>query len=221
MQQVADDLWQLSLAPRQALNVYVVGDVLVDAGVERSGPKIVEALRGRDIKAHAITHAHSDHVGGSRHVCDALDIPCWAPERDADAAESGRLRTPESWAKPLLERGNTTPPVPVARRLREGDEIAGFRVLETPGHSVGHVALWREADRALVAGDVFFNISLLTLRYGLREPVRIFTVDPPRNRASMRRLAALQPEVAVFGHGPPVRDPGALRSFVDHKTSSS
>ena len=43
---------------------------------------------------------------------------------------------------------------PFDRRLREGDEVAGFTVLETPGHAPGHVAFWREADRVLILGDV-------------------------------------------------------------------
>ena len=108
----------------------------------------------------------------------------------------------------------TGPPHPVARRLREGDEVAGFTVLETPGHTRGHVAYWREADRTLVAGDVFFNVNPLTGRPGLRPPLDGFNEDTEANRESMRRLAALDPEVVVFGHGPPLRDRGALQRFV-------
>ena len=48
---------------------------------------------------------------------------------------------------------------PVARRLREGDEVARLRVLDAPGHSPGHIALWRESDRTLISGDVFFNLT--------------------------------------------------------------
>jgi hydroxyacylglutathione hydrolase len=107
-------------------------------------------------------------------------------------------------------------PVSVARALREGDDLGhGFTVLETPGHSAGHVAFWRESDRTLVLGDVFFNMHLLTTVPGLREPPRIFTTDPECNRDSARRLAALEPELALFGHGPPLRDPAALKAFAD------
>jgi hydroxyacylglutathione hydrolase len=98
--------------------------------------------------------------------------------------------------------------------LKEGDEVAGFQVLDTPGHSAGHVSFWRESDRVLVVGDVFFNNHILTTRRGLREPVRIFTVDPARNRESMRRLAELDPAVALFGHGPPLFEAGPkLKAF--------
>jgi glyoxylase-like metal-dependent hydrolase (beta-lactamase superfamily II) len=49
---------------------------------------------------------------------------------------------------------------------------------------------------------------------GLHEPPRILTRDPRRNRESARRLAALEPELALFGHGPPLHDPAALTAFV-------
>jgi glyoxylase-like metal-dependent hydrolase (beta-lactamase superfamily II) len=105
--------------------------------------------------------------------------------------------------------------VGVARSLREGDDLGhGFTVLETPGHSDGHVAFWRERDRTLVLGDVFLNLNVVTTVPGLHEPPRILTRDPRRNRESARRLAALEPELALFGHGPPLRDPAALTAFV-------
>ena len=88
-------------------------------------------------------------------------------------------------------------------------------MLDTPGHSDGHVAFWRESDRTLVLGDVFFNMHLVTTVPGLHEPPRIFTRDPQRNRDSARRLAALEPELALFGHGPPLRDPAALKAFTE------
>jgi glyoxylase-like metal-dependent hydrolase (beta-lactamase superfamily II) len=81
-----------------------------------------------------------------------------------------------------------------------------------PGHSPGHVAYWREADRVLVLGDVLNNMDVATGIRGLREPKGVFTPDPARNRESARRLAALEPALVCFGHGPPLRD---TRKFVD------
>ncbi len=92
--------------------------------------------------------------------------------------------------------------------------MAGFLVLETPGHSAGHVSYWRESDRALIVGDVLTNINVMTGRTGLHEPLAAFTPDPARNRDSARRLAELRPRLACFGHGPPLRDPGRLADFV-------
>jgi hydroxyacylglutathione hydrolase len=86
-------------------------------------------------------------------------------------------------------------------------------VLDTPGHSPGHVSYWRETDGVLIVGDVAFNIAPLSGRVGLREPPAFMTVDPARNRESIRRLAALEPTLALFGHGPPLRDPAAWPTF--------
>ena len=145
---------------------------------------------------------------------EALDVPMWAPAGDADDVERGTPVIAETRFKPLVSRGGTFDGVPVARRLQEGDEVGpGFVVLDVPGHSPGHIAFWRASDRTLIAGDVLNNMNLVTTKVGLREPPKIFTPDPERNRESIRKLAALEPSLAVFGHGPPLRDPRALADF--------
>jgi hydroxyacylglutathione hydrolase len=214
MYRVAEDVFRIALAPRCGLNAYLLGDVLVDAGAKQSARRLIRALRGHVVGAHALTHAHADHAGGSKRVVDAFDVPVWVGERDVGDVESGRPVAADTWAQPAVRRIARYEPVPVARALREGDELGhGFVVLEAPGHSAGHVAFWREADRTLVAGDVWLNMSVLTTAPGLHEPPRIFTPDPARNRDSARRLAALEPELVLFGHGPPLRDPVALMAF--------
>ena len=175
-------------------------------------------IAGHSVTAHALTHAHPDHQGASHAVCTALGIPLWCGEGDADAMETpgGIARKQEpSLVNRLQQRFWTGPPHPVARRLREGDDVAGFTVLEVPGHSAGHVAFWREHDRALILGDVLNNVDPRTGRKGLREPLEVFTPDPVRNRESIRRLAALRPSLCVFGHGAPLRDPTALARFAE------
>ena len=215
MEQVADGVWQLALMPRNGVNAWLIGDVIVDAGYGVHGKKIVAALRGRDVAAHAITHAHSDHVGGSAHVCRELGVPFWCPAGDVPAVRAGEDVPGGSRLDPVLAAGRKFPALDPARELREGDEVAGFRVIDVPGHSPGHVAFFRESDRVAIAGDVFFNLSLRSLRYGLRQPPGPFTVDPELNRRSMRRLAELEPSLACFGHGPPVTGAAPkLRAFV-------
>jgi hydroxyacylglutathione hydrolase len=215
VKQLADDLYLLRGFPPNAINVYLMGDVLVDAATRHSGRRILRQLRGRSVAAHALTHAHPDHQGASREVCQVLGVPLWCGERDVRAMETRDFGQSDHWVNRLIERVWAGPPRTVDRALREGDEVGGFEVLDVPGHSPGHVAYWRASDRVLVLGDVLNNMNVLTGVRGLHEPKTIFTVDPPRNRESARRLAALEPALACFGHGPPLRDARRLREFVE------
>ncbi len=144
-------------------------------------------------------------------------------ELDAPAAEGGaksiRPLMPSHPIPKFMVWALAGPGHPVSRQLHEGDELAGFAVLDTPGHSAGHVSLWRESDRTLICGDVFTNIDTLTGLPGLHEPKAFFTPDPARNRESMRRLAELEPELVCFGHGRPLRDPRKLRELAERVTN--
>jgi hydroxyacylglutathione hydrolase len=214
MKELADGVWQLRGFPPNAINVYLVGDVLIDAATRHGGKRILKQLEGRQVAAHALTHAHPDHQGASKEVCEALGIPYWVPERDADAAEDPRLIEERQPGHPLARFFYKTmvgPGRPVDRRLRAGDEVAGFSVLDTPGHSAGHVSFWRESDRVLILGDVLTNMDVLTSIPGLHEPKPYLTPDPEENRRSIRRLGELEPDLALFGHGAPLRN---TRKFV-------
>ncbi len=216
MRQLVEGVHQLRGFPPNAINAYLVGDVLVDAASRHAERRILRELEGRALAAHVVTHAHPDHQGSSHAVCERLSVPLWCGEADTEAMESGRLaeRQPRHPINRLSEWAFAGPGHPVARRLREGDEVADFVVLETPGHSAGHIALWREGDRTLIVGDVLFGCHPLTGIPGLHEPPSFFTPDPVRNRESARRLAALEPALVLFGHGPLLRGRGALPAFV-------
>jgi hydroxyacylglutathione hydrolase len=216
MRQLAEGVHQLSGWPPNLINVYLVGDVLIDAATRRAERRLLRQLAGREVNAHALTHAHPDHQGSSHAVCERLGIPLWCGQGDVPAMErpNGVSEAQPASALTFFQRRFWTgPPHPVARALVEGDEVAGFTVLDVPGHSRGHVAYWRESDRVLILGDVLNNISLLTGRPGLHEPPAAFAADPALNRRSARRLAELRPQLACFGHGPPLRDPGLLAEF--------
>jgi glyoxylase-like metal-dependent hydrolase (beta-lactamase superfamily II) len=195
MRAVADGVHLLRGFPPNSINAYLAGDVLIDAGTVLARRRILRELAGRSVTAHALTHAHPDHFGSSHAVCTALGIPLWCGALDADAVETGHV----THASKLGERIPDPPAHPVARRLEEGDEVAGFTVLDTPGHSPGHVSYWRESDRTLICGDVFFNVP------NLRPPPNPLTADPERNAESMERLRGLRPSLVLFGHGPPRR----------------
>jgi glyoxylase-like metal-dependent hydrolase (beta-lactamase superfamily II) len=217
VRELATDLFILRGLPPNAINVYVAGDVLIDAATRQAERRIMRQISGRTINAHALTHAHPDHQGSSHAICERLGIPLWCGQGDVPAMETpGGISNSQApgWLNHFQQRFWTGPPHPVARALVEGDEVAGFTVLESPGHSPGQVAYWRESDRVLILGDVLNNMNLLTAVPGLRQPPDIFTPDPARNRRSARRLAELRPQLTCFGHGPPLRDPGKLAEFI-------
>lgn len=107
----------------------------------------------------------------------------------------------------------------VDRVLREGDEVAGFRVVHAPGHARGEVIFFRESDRVAICGDVIRNMSYATGLPGIKEPPQIFTYDPAANRRSIRRLADLEPSLILPGHGPAVTDIAAFKRFVSRLPS--
>ena len=215
--EVMSGLWRYPIAPFDLGSVYILGDVLVDSGGRFGAGKLIRALSPRTIRAHAITHAHFDHQGGSRQVCESLGIPFWCGEGDREAMETGNLSLvlPDPGSRfARLHQKLAGGPCPVERTLKDGDEVGGFEVVETPGHTPGHLAFWRADDRVLVLGDVLFNRNPVTLRKGLQEPFRFATHHPRRNRASAHRLAALGPSLICFGHGEPLRDTGLFVDFV-------
>ena len=217
MKELADGVHLLRGWPPNAINVYVVGDVLIDAATRQGETRIMRQIAGRTLSAHALTHAHPDHQGSSHAICERLGIPLWCGRGDVPAMETpGGVFNSQApgWLNRLQRRFWTGPPHPVARALVEGDEVAGFTVLESPGHSRGQVAYWRESDRVLILGDVLNNMNVMTGVPGLHEPPTVFTPDPARNRQSARRLAELRPRVSCFGHGAPLRDPGRLQDFI-------
>jgi hydroxyacylglutathione hydrolase len=219
MKELADGVFQLRGFPRDAINVYLAGDVLIDAATRQGERRILRQLRGRVLSAHALTHAHADHQGASRAVCTAFGVPYYVGEDDVEAAEGGPEAVSRRQRPGLLNRFQkhfwTGPGHSVSRALKEGDTVGDFTVLDVPGHSNGHVAYWRDRDRVLILGDVVNTMNLLTTMRGLQEPPIRFTPDPVRNRASIRRLAALQPALICAGHGPPLRDGDSFMAFAE------
>lgn len=215
-ERVADGLWLLRGSRRHLVNVYVMGDVLLDTGTRHAQRRILRGVRGVKLSSHVLTHGHTDHMGASHAICEELKLPLLCGEADVAAVESGGRAGLAERPLPmrLAHRLVAGPGHPVAQTLAEGEEIAGFTVLQTPGHSPGHLAFWRENDRVLVLGDVLFNLNPVTGQPGLRLPPLMLTRDPALNLASAKRLAALGPDIVCFGHGPPMRDPDDFQRFV-------
>jgi hydroxyacylglutathione hydrolase len=216
MKQLATDVFQLTGFPPNVINAYQVEDVLIDSGTRRWSKRLFKDLEARTITALALTHGHADHQGSAHAVCEGLGIPLWCPDAEAEAVGSGQIASlvPDTAMARFGLKMFSGPAHPVARRLVEGDVVSGFQVIETPGHSTGHVSYWRESDRTLIAGDVLMNMNFWTGIPGLHEPQTAFTLDVARNRASAKRISELRPALACFGHGPPLRDPDKIQDFV-------
>jgi glyoxylase-like metal-dependent hydrolase (beta-lactamase superfamily II) len=214
MNSIADGVWQLEGWPRDAINVYLMGDVLIDAGTRWDKRRILRQLRERPPSLQALTHCHPDHQGAVKIVCETFGVPLACHEADVPAMEGRAPMIPWPWLFRLGLPLMAGPSHPVSRVLREGDEVAGFRVVHAPGHTPGHVLFFRDADRVAIAGDVLANINFLTGKPGLHEPPSFFSADPEQNRRSILTLAELRPSVICFGHGPPLLDGELLQRFI-------
>lgn len=229
MRLIAPNVWQISGFPPNIINTYLIADgddvVLIDAGTRYMTNRILRTLKRffaeaehktKRLSAHALTHVHPDHQGASKAVCDAYGVPLWCGDLDAEPMERGLANSPDAQGVlGLLMRVWSGPAYTVARRLQEGDMVAGFRVLDSPGHSAGHISFWREADKCLILGDVLNGMNLMTGLPGLNEPPVPFTTDVAQNRRSIRKLAALKPDIICFGHGAPlIQKPHKLEEFM-------
>jgi len=97
--------------------------------------------------------------------------------------------------------------------------MAGWRWIHTPGHTPGHVSLWRAADHTLIVGDAFITTRqesavAVAIQYPeIHGPPMYYTPDWESSRTSVQKLAALEPELVVTGHGPAMRGPAMLRAL--------
>jgi glyoxylase-like metal-dependent hydrolase (beta-lactamase superfamily II)/predicted ester cyclase len=222
---IATGVWVVQGQPGRC-NVYLIehdGRVtLFDAGIRtmvRSLARAGAKLGG--IERIVLGHAHNDHRGAA----PGLGAPVYCHAADVDDAEgSGGFRYwPDGLAglpfglrqaHLLLHRlAWDGGPVQIAGTLAEGDEVAGFRVVEIPGHSPGMIALWRESDRLALSSDCFYTIDMWGRDCEPVLPNAIYSFDTEQARASLRKLAALEPAIAWAGHGKPVS--GDVRSQLE------
>jgi len=216
MRFMAPAVWRLKEVPAPTINVYLAEDVLIDAGRRWDRRRIFAELEGVEISMVALTHVHPDHQGVAKDVCEARGVPLACHADDVEAMEGKRPVQEAATSNPVnrviraLWEG---PPHEVGRVLREGDEVAGFRVVHAPGHARGEVVYFRDRDRVAICGDVIRNMSYATALPGIKQPPDLFTYDPAENRRSIRKLAALQPSLILPGHGPAVTDMDAFQAF--------
>jgi glyoxylase-like metal-dependent hydrolase (beta-lactamase superfamily II) len=184
------------------------GWTLVDTGLAGSVGRIKDAIAAlgsgpEDLKRVFITHQHDDHTGGLSGLLE------WAPHAEVGASPheaevvSGRrgLDPPSNPVFRFLVRNAELPTAPVGKVLREGDLVSGFRVISTPGHTLGHVSLLRDADGLLFTADAF-GCMPRKIRVGIR---RALCADPPMARRSAEKLLAEDFSTVAMAHGPVLR----------------
>jgi len=210
LHQIAPEVFQISLMPRNSINCYIIEGVLVDSGIRSSYTTVKKALQKISVYQHILTHAHADHQGCSDQICDEFAIPLLCHPDEVFRTETGMVTNdypaPQHWIAKLQQKYWAGQGHKVERTIVENDRIGNFQVIETPGHSPGHISLFRERDGVLIIGDVATNMNLLTTATGLRLPPNIFTSDQQSNIRSLQKLAELKPDVICFGHGPVMRN---------------
>jgi glyoxylase-like metal-dependent hydrolase (beta-lactamase superfamily II) len=199
------------------------GWVLIDAGVAGSKSAILSAARefalvDKPPAAIVLTHGHFDHVGSLTQLMTHWDVPIYAhplehPYLNGHAAYPDGDPSVGGGLMASLARLYPTDPIDVSRWLRplpaDGSVpfMPGWRWLHTPGHSPGHVSLFRDVDRALIAGDAFVTTkqesayAVVTQKPEMHGPPQYFTIDWRAAEKSVALLAALEPNLVITGHG--------------------
>jgi steroid delta-isomerase-like uncharacterized protein len=210
---IAEGVWVVRGGfPTRAMNVYLLEDeggvTVFDAGISDMTVGVRRAAaRLGGIKRVVLGHADPDHRGAA----GGLGAPIYCHPREREAAESadpfrsywditklnphGRAWLPR--AIPMWDGGA----LKIAGTVVEGDEVAGFRVIELPGHAPGLIGLFRERDRLALVSDCFYTLDPQTgIKGAPRVPHSAFNLSTEQAAESIRKLAALQPSAAWPGH---------------------
>lgn len=166
---------------------------LVDTGLGIFASALSSFLEAFPVSLILLTHADADHAGGVSRLGRKRPLPPVA----ASPPEAARLAgEPRRAGVPFRFRRSRSP-LPIERIVEGGERIGAFTVLATPGHSPGHISLFRESDGVLVAGD-----AVRVFASQLARPR--FNHDERRAIRSLLSLALLPVTTVCPGHGSPL-----------------
>jgi len=222
---VVPGVWRVTFA-KVNVNVYLLDVegrlVAIDAGPPGGETRLLAGVAGLgraagDVEQIVLTHAHADHAGAADALARATGAPVYMQPAEAVFASHGEPGPDPGaegrgarmlWSVVRRSAPEGYPPVDVEGALLEGDAVPGgqaLRVVETPGHSPGHIAVvWERPESVLFTGDAAWSRS--------GPDVGPANVDGEEARRSFRRLAGLGFETACFGRGRPIT-PGASTRF--------
>jgi glyoxylase-like metal-dependent hydrolase (beta-lactamase superfamily II) len=208
--------------PRRTMNVYLIkehdGVTMFDAGVvSMAAPLKAITERMGGLKRIVLGHGHGDHRGAAPYMgvpvyCHAdakaeSETPGMPPYQDTGLIEKALPRM----VFPYLSRHWDGGPVQIAGTIAEGDDVGGFEARLFDGHAPGQIGLWRESDRLCLCSDTVYTLDPLTGEFGdARTPLEFANMDTRQAKASIRKLAALEPREVWPGHADPVRGPDVV-----------
>jgi glyoxylase-like metal-dependent hydrolase (beta-lactamase superfamily II) len=227
------------------VNVYFVKDeqgwVLIDAGLWFSANRIKQAAedlygKGTRPKAIILTHGHFDHVGALRELIEEWNVPVYAhplefpyltglssyPPPDPTVGGGGMAYMSWMYPKAPMDLNDHVRPLSPDGSI---PQLKDWRWIHTPGHTAGHVSLYREKDLTLIAGDAFVTVNqesvyaVMTQKQEIHGPPAYFTSDWRAAQRSVQKLAHLRPLVVATGHGMPMHGSAMqfnLRALADH-----
>ncbi len=211
-------------------NICFVGDpiqgnwMLVDTGIAKCADaikKYAEARFGRPPILILLTHGHFDHVGNVIELASYWDVPIYAHEKElpfltgkqdyppGDGSVGGGMMAMIAPMYPYksIQLGNEIQTLPADGTVPGMDE---WRVIPTPGHTPGHISLYRDRDGVLIVGDAFITVkqesalAVMKQEKELHGPPTYFTPDWDMARESVELLSTIPIQLAITGHGVPI-----------------
>ncbi len=192
-------------------NTFLLADnrlILIDTSSELDAKKLLASfekakIKPKDLTSIVITHVHPDHVSGLARVKrEAAGAKVVSSKIEAEYISKKR-----TYDGPPGAQSQRQPPTPVDVALEDGQIHDGLKVLFTPGHTRGSISLLDDARSLLIVGDAASNEG------GLSPMDDQYNVDPKLHRESIKKLANLRFDNAIFGHGKPIIG-GASAQFV-------